>query len=321
MKIRNILLALSGSCQSGYAADLSWRLAARLDAEITAMHVVDSHSAWEFLGHEEPRFLDSSRYLLAYQRLCKDLFCLGEELIFAYAQESKRQGIETTCYLDEGNPAKEICRRAKEHDLVVIGHSPAGFCRENPRSQFLRLSLSESLAHDCRSPLLVVQDQIESWESMTILVSIEHINEKYINGCLDLALALGLKPALVCLSVAGRNVETPAQFAENLRAANPRLANVPIAVSQALAEQQIETISDWNFPTAGQPWNISANTLVVVPTRELSGERVSVLASSASLSVRFLTLRSLLLWPEEFVGDNSPARFNSQSLACAGDTQ
>lgn len=312
MKGKSILLALSGSQQSRYATEVCWNLASKLEAMITAHHVVDSHSAWEFLGHEKPAFLESGRYLAAYQSLCKSLFCLGEELAEAYTSEAKKRGIDDICIIDEGNPIEQICRRALNHKLVVIGHRPQSALQPiidtnedgplpHSAGQFMRLSIAEALSNECARPLLVVQDKCNAWTSMTIMISMDHINEIFINSCLDMAESLNVNPVLLCLS-SGAHEESAESFIKDIRESNQRLRDVPMAVAPANGQISVYNNDNWFVPGEGKlDKEQFHNTLVVIPTRKVAGERITVVDSSPALFVRYLSLPSILLWPEEYV--------------------
>ena len=317
MKGKSILLALSGSQQSRYATEVCWDLAPRLGATITAHHVVDSHSAWEFLGHNQPGFLKSERYLNAYQSLCKSLFCLGEELAESYTSEAKKRSVDDVCIVDEGCPTEEICKRALNHKLVVIGHKPFQSSAEKSEAsqlqtnspldidpshcggKFMRLSIAEALCRDCPRPLMIVQDQCPGWTSMTIIISMDHINEIFINSCLDMAAVLGLPPVLLCLST-GNHEEPAESFFRDIREANTRLADVPIALIPAQSELHVN-LKNWLPRNQNVDHELFQNTLLVIPTREVAGERLTVVDISPTLFVRSLTVPSILLWPEEYV--------------------
>lgn len=290
----SILLTLSGSKQSRYAAELCWDLAKRLGLAITAQHVVNTHSAWKFLGHDNPGFLESIKYVSEYQKLCSSLFALGEQLGVKYLKDSAPHAIENIFVLDEGHPVDQIIARAAEHDLVVMGHQPA-LMQGQPYGEFLRLSLAESLANQCPKPLLVVQEPVRPWDSMAIMVSSEHINECFINAALAMARSLELQPLILCLAaIQGMDIET---FASDLREANPSLFNVPIGLTNmqdALLNQ--ETL--WSGPFDQRP-SVTANTLIAIPTRASADERLTILDSSPAVFVRYLNLPSVLLWPEE----------------------
>lgn len=298
MRGRSVLLALSGSQQSRYAAELCWAMSRQLGAQIVAQHVVDSHSAWEFIGHEKTGFLPSESYVTAYQVLCKHLFTLGEDLAAEYASQAVAQGCSPLCFVDEGNPVEQICNRALSHDLVVIGHKPGTIRGNNPHSQFLRLSIAEALAHECPRPLLVVQERTVPWQSLAILSSTEHINEQYINSCLDMASALCLQPLLLCL--AGAPDINSDKFIGDLREANGKLASVPIAITEEVNEQLSADGILWNVAVPELEPDVTGSMLFVAPTREINKQRVTVLDSSPSVFVRYLLLSSILLWPEEY---------------------
>lgn len=310
MKGKSILLALSGSQQSSYATEVCWNLASQLHASITAHHVVDSHSAWEFLGHDKPGFLKSERYLNAYQNLCKSLFCLGEELAEAYTSEAKKRGVDDICIVDEGNPIEQICKRALDHKLVVIGHrshaevkhsigAPGEQKPPHAAGQFLRLSVAEALSNECPRPLLIVQDKCSIWTSMTILISMDHVNEIFIDSCLDMAESLKVNPVLLCLS-SGNHEEPAESFIKDIRESNPRLQSVPMAVAPADGQISVHN-HDWSL-SDGDKIDKSQfeNTLVVIPTRKVAGERITVVDSSPAFFIRHLTLPSILMWPEEY---------------------
>ncbi len=299
MKGKSILLALSGSQQSRFATEVCWSLARQLGATITAHHVVDSHSAWEFLGHEKPGFLQPASYLEAYQILLSNLFELGEGLAEAYSEEARELGVDNVCIIDEGNPITEICRRAANHKIVVIGHKHIKTGQQ--RSQFQRLSVAEALAHDCPRPLLVVQNECKGWSSLAIMISMDHINEIFINSCLDMAAALNLPPVLLCLR-SGVHEESPGDFVSDIRESNKRLKDVPIALIPA--QKQITLDMEFWYSAENLKLDDNAlmkNPLIVMPTRLIAGERLTVVDSSPSLFVRYLSLPSIMLWPEEYV--------------------
>lgn len=301
MKGNSILLALSGSQQSRYAAEAAWRLAKQLGARITAHHVIDTHNAWQFIGQDKPGFLDSETYVSAYQNLCKNMFILSEGLAEAYASDAKKTGVDDICIVTEGNPQQEICQSAEKHNLVIIGHKPT--LQPEPTntkySEFVRLSLAESLSINSPRPLLIVQGPCKIWSSLAIMVSMEHINEVYLNDCLDLANALNLPPLLVVIECGG-NEEALSEFVSDFRAANEKFSKVPITFSGV--DQNI-ALGDSNWflvENQADPTELLEDTLLVMPTRKVVNDRLTVLSSSAANFVRFLNLPSILLWPEEY---------------------
>jgi nucleotide-binding universal stress UspA family protein len=297
MKEKSILLAISGSEQSRHASEVCWKLARRLGTAITAHHVVDSFRAWEFLGHENPGFLEPGAYLEPYQELVSALFVLGKELAASYAREAQAAGIDNVCLIDVGNPVTEICRRSANHKMVVIGHRTPG--QMHACSQIQRLTVAEALAHDCPRPLLIVQNKCRSWSSFLAVLSVDRINETFVSSCLEMAQALDLSPSILCLT-GGASVEDCQDRIRDMRKRIRQLQEIPMSLAETGGEMPAN-LEDWRDP-GGKPFgeNYFENTLIVIPTRMVAGQRLTVAGSSPSLVVRHLKNPSILLWPEEF---------------------
>ncbi|MBS1993748.1 MAG: universal stress protein [Cyanobacteria bacterium SZAS LIN-3] len=314
MRKLSILLCLDGSVYSRYAADLCWLIAKNTGAHITAQHVIDTQSAEQFIVPEESGFVEPVKYKFAYNTLHKELYDLAHQLQNSYLVEATKHGVRTDFVIDEGDPVRAICERAKGHDLVIIGHKPSGE-RSQPlyRRQFLRLSLAEALAHECPRPLLLVQNHTELWSDMTVLVSLEHLNENYVNACLDFASVLDLKPNLTCLT-SGDLDEPVEKFIKDFRESDPKVKKVPIEVATLADIAIVDGAPIWGHFASAEAKGMAA-TLPVIPTRSAAGQRVTVLDGSPTLFVRFLSLPTMLLLPEEHLLEtaNLP-NFKVQSL-------
>jgi hypothetical protein len=224
---------------------------------------------------------------------------LGEQLALTYATEAKEREIDDVCIIDEGNPITEICRRSANHKMVVIGHRK-GKLHPDTHSQFQRLSVAEALAHDCPRPLLIVQDSCGKWTSMSIMISLDHINKVFIDSCLEMAEALKLNPLLLCIT-GGPHEEKTNEFVTNMRNSDLRLKNIPFAMIPAAKDLQVR-IEEWYDPS-GEAFDVHLfdNTLMAIPTRMSADERITIFDCSPSMYVRHLEIPSTLLWPEEYV--------------------
>lgn len=299
--LKSILLPLDGSIYSKQAAQLAWSMAASSGARVTAQHTVDFENSWRLVCNSSPGFASPSDYAAAYAPVSQSLLTLGGRILSSYQLEASRCGIETDVLLDQGNPFEEIIGRSQDFDMVVIGHRKR-ILMDKP-SQFLQLSLAEMLAHSCPKPLLVVQEPSITWKSMTILASMQHINENYINDCLKLAEMLGLAPTVVGLS-SGSPEEAHGDFINDLRAANSNLSNVAIATLPMHATR-LDEFDCWDTAGLGTAWLDWSKTLIVLPTRSISGRRVTVLENSPVHFIRYMPLPALLLYPEE-ASENVP---------------
>ena len=123
-----------------------------------------------------------------------------------------------------------------------------------------------------------------------------------------MAKALDLPPALLCLS-GGACEEKPEDFLSDMRQANRRLSEIPVTLA-SWQRENAEDVQSWGT-LEGCPLapGFFQNTLLVIPTRMVANERLTVIDSSPSLFVRNLQLPSILLFPEEyaFSGFLSPA--------------
>jgi nucleotide-binding universal stress UspA family protein len=274
---------------------------------VTAQHVVDLKNAWDFVGHDQAGLLSRDEYVEVFEGLSESLFKLGERLGAAYGKAAESAGIKSDYQLDSGNPYVRICEKALDNDMVVIGHRTYAASDSSRTSrQFLRFSIAESLAHGCPKPLLVVQNETPTWLSMTILVSSEHVNRKYIDECLDLAEFLKLQPALVC-HLNGVNEEPPVEFIEDLRKSDRRLSDIPIATTGSAGPLDATNYSNWGpdertarkTQETNAQWDEWSRTLLVIPTREVGGRRLTIAGGSPAMFVRYLTLPAVLLWPED----------------------
>jgi nucleotide-binding universal stress UspA family protein len=291
----SILLALSGTKQSYTAAQMAWRLSDQLNASVTAQHVVDTYTAWSLLGNDVPGLIGSGPYVEAYDTTCVSLRSIGQKLALKYESMSGSQKIKSDCIVEEGDPVAEICRRAADHDLVIMGHRPA---RTNDRFHGMRSSIAEDLANHCPRPLMVIQDESKIWTKMKILVSAEHLNIGFIVAAIETAKMLRLSPEIECLST-GLHEQNPEHIIRDLREAYKVLCQVPLGVTVLGAGEHRAL---WSPNPVSFEVDASAETLLAIPTREVGGQRITIFGSAPSNFVRQLTLPTVLLCPEENLG-------------------
>jgi nucleotide-binding universal stress UspA family protein len=306
LKEKQILVALSGSEQSVHACELSWKLARLMNAKVLAQHIVDLPGAWEFLGYDKPGLIGVDPYFDAHEHLCRSLSMIANQLVDAYEKRASDERISTKTIVDTGNPAECISERAKQCDFVVIGHKSRNMEMPEPPcdATLMRLSVAEQMAHLCAKPLIVVQDKSFEWLSMAILISSDHINELYINACLKMAQLMSLQPLLICLTSSARKSNAQNLITE-LREANQLLSNVPIAVTSTLGCLKKNEAIEWYAKDNNYDWANWLESLVVVPSREINGKRITIFGGSTTSFIRYLNLPAILLWPEESINDRS----------------
>ncbi len=315
MHTASILLGLTGSEQSQYAAEVAWSIAKRINARVTADHVVDTRMAWELLRNDRPGFIGSGVFIDAFESFSKSLNSIGESLINKFESVAQGQSVPTEVILEQGSPVVRLAERARRHDLVVIGHQPRDAKSKEPEHcNFIRYAVAEGLAHECPKPLLIVQNKVYNWKSMTILVSVDHLNFPFIHACMKMADLLGLQPNLVALA-SGVREESPSAFLEDLRKAHPELVDMALSVEIFHGMALENRGKPWQPVDLDFDWLPEADTLMVIPTRLSGRDRITVFDTTPDSFVRYLALPSIMMWPEECIGLDIPTSTAGQATA------
>ncbi|MBX9691797.1 MAG: universal stress protein [Cyanobacteria bacterium] len=300
MQSLSILLGLSGSEESKSAAEIAYAIALKCNGRICAQHIVDEKSLWEILRSGKPGLIGSGPYIDAYEKGCEGLTRLGNALLEKFEAVYQGRSVPVETLIERGSPIELICERAKDHNLVIVGHEKRDQQNKSrSHSNFLRHAVAEGLAHECPRPLLVVQESIQSWNSMTVLISVDHVNFTFIKACLDMAKLLRVPPKVVVLT-GGVHEEPPEQLLSDLKAADPDIGAVPVAVRVFTGLTAEDGFSLRHPDELHLDWAPEPDTLLVIPTRNLGSERLTIFDSTPDLFVRFLNLPSLMMWPEEY---------------------
>lgn len=294
----SILYGLSGSQASKQAAELAWKIAEASKGKVDADHVVDSRAVWELLRNDKPGFIGSGLYVDAYEELSKHLRVIAEKLSVKYEALTADRAFAGEIFVEEGNPIELISKRAKDYDLVVVGHQPREIQKPSDRQHYVRFAVAEGLAHECPTALLVLQDSVERWDSLTVLVSVDHINYKFIEACLKFARLINVPPRVVALH-SGSSEMSSGKFADDLKAALPDLLDVEVEMYEVSGLNVDKQASLWHREEIDLDWSPSPDTLLVIPTRRSGNTRLTVFDTAPDNFVRNLTLPSILMWPEE----------------------
>lgn len=299
MSTHSILLALSGSEQSRNAAEMAWKLAKKLNAKVTAEHVIDSRTIWELLRNDKPGFIGSGPYLAVYETILCALKSLADKLALDYEAIANGNGIKGECLIKEGNPVAILSRDASDHNLLVIGHYPSGVrATDRDLCHYIRYSVAEGVSHQSVVPVLIVQSEPLSWESMTIVSEIDHINYTYLRSCLKLAKLLDLKPRLEFWGT-GTREEGPAEFKRDLLESMPEAKAMDIDFEYFGGTAAMERKDLFHGQDMSKSVLMPSETLFVLPTRGIARDRMTVFGMEPEAFIRSLTLPCLLLWPED----------------------
>jgi len=253
MNTGSYLLALDGSQASRAAAHLAWQLSGLTNSKVDAQHVVDSADIWRFLSYDLAGFIGSGPYMDAKERITQTMRGIAEALMLSYSSQAGGQVQSFDTFIDEGDPACEISKRAVDYDLVILGYHAR-------TSNTRRKVLFEELAKVCPCPLLVVRDVAKRWSKMQIFINRDLASEETVASIFRVGALLAI-PVEVLLdsrdatvmaieperfsmggwsSAFGVNVVRPASFKEVTSAADD---NVLLVVSADAIDSARDTLA------------------------------------------------------------------------------
>lgn len=149
--IKNVLVAVDGSEHSRSAIEHALWLAARVEASVTGLHVIDIVSIEGPFLHDISGSLGFEPYLDFSSKMREVLAERGKAVLGEFAERAAEAGVHCETRMDVGVIGNEICERARTADLVVIGHRGIN----EKFSTGLLGSTAESVARKCPKPLLV----------------------------------------------------------------------------------------------------------------------------------------------------------------------
>lgn len=139
---KKILIPTDGSENTKEAIAKGLEMAKMMDAEVTALYVVDQTS---FIN-----FPMDSTIVSVYSLLEKE----GKEAVEYVRAEGGKMGVKVTPKVDEGSPARKIVDMSKFHDLIVMGT-----LGRTGISKILLGSVAERVVRFAECPVLVVRSQ------------------------------------------------------------------------------------------------------------------------------------------------------------------
>lgn len=135
-----ILIPTDGSEYTKAAIDKGLRLAKVLNAQVTALYVVDQTSFVNFP-------MDST-IVNVYSLLEKE----GKEALDYVKNEGARMNVEVNAVMEEGSPVRKIVEASRKHDLIVMGT-----LGRTGISKLLLGSVAERVVRHGACPVLVVR--------------------------------------------------------------------------------------------------------------------------------------------------------------------
>lgn len=166
MPFKKILVALDGSNFSKIASSYAFWLASQLDADLDGQHVTDSRLVDLFIDPKFTEELGFDASIEIDEKVYSALHKIGRVILDTYAKEAAVQQIATNTHLDSGPIIDEICKRAKEHDLLILGHRDD---RHAPLpSELIVGSIAERIVISTNKSVLVCVQPVEAIKEITV---------------------------------------------------------------------------------------------------------------------------------------------------------
>lgn len=143
-EFKKILIPTDGSEYTKPAIAKGLALAKQMDAEVTAMYVVDQTS---FIN-----FPMDSTIVSVYSLLEKE----GKDALDFVVNEGEKLGIKVKMLIEEGSPSRKIIEASKNYDLVVMGT-----LGRTGISKILLGSVAEKVIRFAECPVMVIRSDTE----------------------------------------------------------------------------------------------------------------------------------------------------------------
>ncbi|NLG35826.1 MAG: universal stress protein [Lentisphaerae bacterium] len=200
--IKNILFGIDGSVFGDTARDYAIDLALRLNAQLEAVHVVDSRMMDFPLIAPQSGVMSWNPGLL--NGLQESLRERGETLLRETADRGQSAGISMVTALEFGHPAQVLAEVQNRTELLVLGRQG-----EHAKSApDITGSTMERVIRRAIRPCLVTPASFQPISRILVGVDGSVTGAKALHEAVELANALNIP--LIILSVAGRESDRPA---------------------------------------------------------------------------------------------------------------
>jgi len=159
--IKNILVGVDGSEHARTSLRYALWFARKLGATVTGLHVIDIVSIEGSFFHDISGSLGFEPYLDFTSKMREALHERGVVLLDEFGAACREEGVRYDTAIEIGVVPNEICERAREADLVVIGH-------RGINQKFTTGMLggtAEGVTRKCPKPVLVTPMQFSEIKS------------------------------------------------------------------------------------------------------------------------------------------------------------
>lgn len=167
MPFKKILIAVDGSKYSQLASGYGFWMATNITgAKLSAQHVIDPRLADLMIAPEFAEELGLSVSVDISDKVFSALRKIGNLILKVVSSEAEGRKLGIHTYLDEGHVIEEILKRAKAHDLVIVGHRGGG--KEPVVSELSVGAIAERVAVGSKTPVLIAATPIDSLAELLV---------------------------------------------------------------------------------------------------------------------------------------------------------
>lgn len=208
--IKNILFGVDGSAYGDVAREYAIDLALRLNAQLEAVHIVDSRMLdFPLIAPQTGLITWNPGVLNGLQQALKTS---GEKLLRETAERGKEAGITMVTTLEFGHPAQVLGEIQTRTELIVLGRQG----EHSSASAEFTGSTMERLIRRASRPCLVTPRQFHPIEKILVGIDGSPAAGRALHEAVELA--NGLHIPLVILAVAERECDLPQAQKHSLQA-------------------------------------------------------------------------------------------------------
>ncbi len=205
MPFKNILVALDGSEYSQIASNYAIWMAGELGAELSGQHVVDPRVSDLFIAPEFAEELGFDESYDTADKVYRAMRRIGNVILELFSKQAFTRGVTADTFLDSGYVVEEILRRAKNHDLLVMGHRGKGYKKTSPAEMVIG-SVAERVAVHAKCPVLLAVRPVDTLDQILVAYDGSEPARGALLAAEQLALKLNKKLKAMTVAISDRDM-------------------------------------------------------------------------------------------------------------------
>jgi len=233
--IKKILVSIDGSNHAGAATQYGIFLAKKLDAALTAIHVMDSRMLEGPLMADVSGWIGAQPYGVQLQQFRELLQKRGESVVQSFNDVCDREGIDHEVETKMGHPSRVILDEEVKTELVIIG-------QKGEHAVFggdLIGSNTERIARNSIKPCLVVPEVFQPVDRILVAYDGSGHASQALHEAIELAQALAVELVILTVSERGRRHDINQTSADGLKLAEAHKCNARAIVQEGVPEDMI----------------------------------------------------------------------------------